>query len=53
MNQRTFFSTVATVLLLLGGFVYCLRAESIMGVEGESGSYGYRLVQDTLRSGKL
>lgn len=47
MNQRTLFSTVATVLLLLGGFVYCLAAESITGVKGESGDYGNRLVQDT------
>ena len=47
MNQRTFFSTVATVLLLLGGFLYCLRAESIMGMESESGIYRNRLVQDT------
>ena len=47
MDQKTLFSTVATVLLLFAGFVYCLRAESIIGMEGESGSYGYRLVQDS------
>ena len=40
MDQKTLFSTIATVLLLFAGFVYCLRAESIIGVDGESGSYG-------------
>jgi len=47
MDRKTLLSTVVTVLLLFAGFVYCLRAESIIGVKGESGSYGYRLVQDS------
>jgi hypothetical protein len=47
MDQKTLISTVATVLLLFAGFVYGLQAESIIGVDGEPGSYGYRLVQDT------
>lgn len=47
MDQKTLFSTIATVLLLFASFVYCLRAESIIGLKGESDSYGYRLVQDS------
>jgi hypothetical protein len=47
MDQKTLLSTVAIVLLLFASFVYCLRAESIIGVDGEPGSCSYRLVQDT------
>jgi hypothetical protein len=47
MDKKTLFSTVATVLLLVAAFVFCPRAESIMGMEGQSGSSGYRLVQDS------
>lgn len=47
MDQKTLFTTVATVLLLLASFVCCIAAESIIGMDGESGSYGYRLVQDS------
>jgi hypothetical protein len=47
MDKKTLLSTVATVLLLFAVFVYCVPAESIIGVEGESRSYGYRPVQDS------
>jgi hypothetical protein len=47
MDQKTLFSTVAAVLLLFAGLVYSIQAESIIGVDGESGSYSNRLSQDS------
>jgi len=45
MDHKTLFSTVAITLLFFTGFVFCPRAESIMGMDGETGSYGNKLVQ--------
>jgi|GEM_PF-866562 len=47
MDQKTLFSTAATVFLLLAGPVYCLQAESIIGVDDASGGYDNRLVPAT------
>ncbi len=47
MDQKTWISTVATVLLLFSGFLYCLQAESIINVERESDTYRVRLAQDS------
>ena len=46
MDQKTLLSTVATVFLLSASSVYCLRAESIIGVDGVSGGYNNALVYD-------
>jgi hypothetical protein len=46
MDQKTLFSTVATVLLLFASLVFCLGAESTVGVDGVSGGYNNTLVYD-------
>jgi hypothetical protein len=47
MDRKTLSSTIATVLLLFAGFVNFLGAESIVAMDGESGSYSNRLLQDS------
>src|SRR5208283_382077 len=44
MDQKTWFSTITTIFLLFTGLIYCLQAESMIGMEGESGGYDNRLV---------
>lgn len=43
MAKKTLISTIVTLFLLCSGLLCCIEADSVIGMESESGNYGDRL----------